>query len=294
MSEERIHYSSSSPAAHPVGRPRPSSPDDPKEHRIREELEQAKRMLRQAQSQLAQAAKMASLGQLLAGLVHELNNPLTFAVNSNRTASKLVEGILTEDEVTAPMRSRLTRLEAQIENMQKGHRRMTELISNLRMFSRFDDGRLSPMDVHESIETALLFLEHKMKGRVEIIRRYTAPGPLVCYAGGLNQVFLNLLSNAVDAIPGRGSVEIETSIDHRTYRIFIRDDGTGIPEAVRTRIFEPLFTTKSPKEGTGLGLAISSDIVRAHRGKIEARSRGVRGTEFCVSIPIDLEATLKC
>lgn len=294
MSEEQIHYGSSSPAPHRVSRPRTTSPGESKERRLREELEQANRMVQQAQSQLAQAGKMASLGQLFAGLIHELNNPLTFTVNCNRTASKLVESMRIEKELTDSMRSRLARIEAQIESMQKGHRRMTELISNLRMFSRFDDGRLSPMDVHESIDTALLFLEHKMKGRIEVSRRYGAAGPLVCYAGGLNQVFLNLLANAVDAIPGQGSVEIETSIDHRTYQIYIRDDGTGIPEAVRSRIFEPLFTTKSAAEGTGLGLAISSDIVRAHRGQIEARSRSGRGTEFCVSIPTDLEATLKC
>lgn len=295
MSEERINYGSSSPAARPAGCPRPSPSSAPvSEHRIKEELEQANRMLRQAQSQLAQAGKMASLGQLLAGLVHELNNPLTFAVNSNRAASKLVETICAEEEMGEPMLSRLTRLEAQLENMHKGHSRMTELIGNLLMFSRFDNGRLSPMDVHQSMETALLFLEHKMKGRIEVIRRYRAAERLVCYAGGLNQVFLNLLSNAVDAIPGEGSVEIETSIDQRMYRIFVRDDGTGIPEGAQAHIFEPLFTTKPPAEGTGLGLAICADIVRAHRGKIEAKSQSGCGTEFCVSIPTDLEATLEC
>jgi two-component system NtrC family sensor kinase len=147
------------------------------------------------------------------------------------------------------------------------------------------------VDIAETIDSVLLLLKHKTDGRIAIERRHTGERGLYCYAGRLNQVFLNLIANAIDA--GGGRIVIATSQTAEDFLISVRDDGSGIPEGIRGKIFDPFFTTKPVGQGTGLGLAISYGIVRDHGGTIEVQSEPGTGTEFVVKIPRDLESRRK-
>jgi two-component system NtrC family sensor kinase len=155
----------------------------------------------------------------------------------------------------------------------------------LRTFSRLDEGTYKTVNIHESIESVLLFLRHKTEGRIEVERHYGSVEDLSCFAGELNQVLMNVIANAIDSIKGHGKITITTSCENEQFRIFVRDTGEGIPEDIRNRIFDPFFTTKPVGDGTGLGLAISYGIVKAHNGSIEFSSQAGVGTEFVVTIP---------
>ena len=255
---------------------------------LAEELERANQELRETQAHLIQSEKMASLGQLVAGIAHEVNNPLTFVLNSVFTVDRHAEKVLEALGDGAPddIRSRLHKMRSRLADMQEGLDRVKDLIVNLRTFSRLDEGEFKTVDVHESIDSVLMFLRHKTEGVIEIVKQYGATDPLDCNAGRLNQVMMNLISNAVDSIEGRGAVTIETRQEGGLFVISIRDTGVGIPESVRPKIFDPFFTTKPVGKGTGLGLAISYGIVRDHKGVIEVKSREGQGSEFIVKIPL--------
>ena len=256
-----------------------------------EELEKANRELRETQTHLIQSEKMASLGQLVAGIAHEVNNPLTFVMNSaftvDRQATKILEEF--EQELPETVLKRLQKMRARLADMQEGLARVKDLVVNLRTFSRLDEGEFKTVDVHEGIDSVLMFLRHKTQGRIEIVKQYGAPNMLDCYAGRLNQVIMNLISNAVDAIEGSGTITIETREADDVFEISVRDTGTGIPENVKQNIFDPFFTTKPVGQGTGLGLAISYGIVRDHKGVIEVTSREGQGSDFKVKIPLHLK-----
>jgi two-component system NtrC family sensor kinase len=183
---------------------------------------------------------------------------------------------------------KLEKAQDRLSDMKEGTERVKNLVLALRTFSRLDEGELKTVDVHESIDAVLRFLTHKMKERIQVEKRYGADGALACYAGQLNQVFMNVLANAVEAIKGEGKITVTTGREAGCFRIAIRDTGAGIPEAIRGRIFEPFFTTKPVGEGTGLGLAISYGIVQAHKGSIEVHSQEGQGTEVVIKIPLDL------
>jgi len=169
--------------------------------------------------------------------------------------------------------------------MREGADRVADLVSKLRTFSRLDEGRIKTIDVHESIESVLLFLRHKMKDRIEVERSYQATGDLTCLAGELNQVLMNVIGNAIDSIEATGMISLATALQDGNFVIAVRDTGKGIPENIREKVFEPFFTTKPLGQGTGLGLAISYGIIQAHRGSIEVSSEVGKGTEFILRIP---------
>jgi two-component system, NtrC family, sensor kinase len=171
-----------------------------------------------------------------------------------------------------------------------GATRVKELVAKLRTFSRLDEGTIKTINIHESIESVLLFLGHKMEDRIEVERQYGEVEMLTCLAGELNQVLMNVIANAIDAIDGPGRITLATGQQNGHFVIRVRDTGKGIPEEIRTRIFEPFFTTKPVGQGTGLGLAISYGIMQAHRGSMEFSSTG-QGTEFTLKIPTTLGAT---
>ena len=258
---------------------------------LADQLEKTNRELRETQAYLIQSEKMASLGQLVAGIAHEVNNPLTFVINNAYTVDQLAEKILTEFDGGLPQIAvqRLNKIRSRMHDMRQGLDRVKDLIVNLRTFSRLDEGEFKTVDVHDSIDSVLMFLRHKTEDRIEIVRDYTAKKPLDCYAGRLNQVVMNLVSNAVDAIEDKGKITISTRETGEMFEISVRDTGCGIPDAVRGKIFDPFFTTKPVGQGTGLGLAISYGIIRDHDGTIEVNSREGAGCEFVVKIPLNLK-----
>jgi two-component system NtrC family sensor kinase len=250
-------------------------------------LEDTNRRLRQTQAHLVQSEKMASLGQLVAGIAHEINNPLAFVINNLFLAE---EGLnrLAAGDLDIP--ALVERLRTQVGNSREGAERVKDLVSKLRTFSRLDEGQFKTVNIHESIDSTLLFLRHKLEDRIEVERSYAAPDMLECYSGELNQVLMNLIANAIDSIEGPGKVTLITRQRNGHLIITVRDTGKGIPEEIRSRVFEPFFTTKPVGHGTGLGLAISYGIVKAHQGSIEFSSEPGKGTEFVLSIPTGIRA----
>jgi two-component system, NtrC family, sensor kinase len=258
---------------------------------INRELEETNRRLKDAQTHLIQAEKMASLGQLVAGIAHEINNPLAFVLNNIFVVEQGLAGLADEasgnsDRTALP---RIEKLRTRVGEIHEGAERVKDLVSKLRTFSRLDEGKFKVVDVHESIESVLLFLRHKMEGRIEVERRFGAVPKLSCFAGELNQVLMNVIANAIDSIEGRGRITLTTAEQNGHFVIRVRDTGNGIPETIRNRIFEPFFTTKPVGRGTGLGLAISYGIIQAHKGSIDFWSKEGEGTEFVVKIPTSLE-----
>ena len=259
--------------------------------RTNHELEESHRRLQAAQSHLVQSEKMASLGQLVAGIAHEINNPLAFVTNNVYTIGRALEQVA---EAAGPLLpadvvGKIDKAMARLDESRQGLDRVEELVTKLRTFSRLDEGEFKTVDIHESIDSVLLFLRHRMKDRIEVVKEYGPNGLLSCYGGQLNQVIMNVAANAVDAIEGEGTITISTAATNGTCRIAIRDTGKGIPEAITGRVFDPFFTTKEVGKGTGLGLSISYGIVEAHRGSLECHSREGEGTEFVISIPTDLK-----
>jgi two-component system NtrC family sensor kinase len=260
-----------------------------------EALEEANHRLKETQMQLVQTEKMASLGQLVAGLAHEINNPLAFVLNNlytiDREAQRLDSGAPPLPEAE---RRRVLKIRARLDDMRLGLEQVRDLVTDLRTFSRLDEGKFKTVDIPESIESVLRFLRHRMSGRIRVEKRYAGRRSLSCYAGQLNQVLLNVVANAIDAIEGPGVITIATAEQEGLFVISVRDTGPGIPESIRQRIFEPFFTTKPVGRGMGLGLAICYSILQAHGGSIEVASPALGGAEFLIKIPLALEARDDC
>jgi two-component system, NtrC family, sensor kinase len=257
-----------------------------------QDLEESNRKLKETQAQLIQNEKMASLGQLVAGIAHEINNPLAFVVNNLFVAESGLDSLAPEIEphLSEPLLRKLRKARDRLGEMSEGLTRVKELVLDLRTFSRLDEGEFKTVDIVEAMDTVLLLLKHKMNSRIQVEKRYGPSRLLHCSAGRINQVLMNLTANAVDAIAGNGRIVITTVQTTEVFTISIRDTGAGIPESIRGRIFDPFFTTKPVGQGTGLGLAISYGIVQDHGGSIEVQSEEGLGTEFIVKIPLDLEA----
>ncbi|MBI5010879.1 MAG: GHKL domain-containing protein [Bacteroidia bacterium] len=278
--------------------------------RQKDELQKTLEDLRQAQTQLVQSEKMASLGQLVAGIAHEINNPVNFIsagveslstnldeikqvldiyhkVTVNNVASKLKE--IEEVKKRIEYQEAIREINKLIESIKNGTIRTTEIVKGLRTFSRLDEDILKTADIHEGIDSTLILLRNKYKNRIEIIKNYGVLPQVECYPGQLNQVFMNILSNAIDAIDDIGNIMISTYNNDKNIRISIKDSGHGIPESLKDKIFDPFFTTKGVGKGTGLGLSISQGIIEKHNGTIEVQSKSGEGTEFIITIPVNQE-----
>lgn len=299
--------------------------NDRLEQRVTErtaDLETALHQLKTTQAQLVQTEKMSSLGGLVAGVAHEINNPMNFISGNLVHAEEYAQGLLKALELfqaqypdlDPALADALEDLEVDflIEDLPKtfrsmrlGAERVQGIVQSLRTFSRIDNSEFQPVNLHEGIDSTLLILQNRLKGRadrlgIEVIKNY-GPLPLVeCYGGHLNQVFMNLLVNAIDAIDERdaqrtitemkqhpSSIEITTAIlSNQTVILRFRDNGPGMPAEVRDRIFEPFFTTKPSGKGTGLGLSISYQIVvEQHGGVLTCQSSANWGTEFYIELP---------
>jgi two-component system, NtrC family, sensor kinase len=255
------------------------------------DLKEANEKLKDTQTQLIHNEKMASLGQLVAGIAHEINNPLAFVMNNLFIVEKGMDslGLDLEPHLGEPALKKLRKVRDRLAEMKEGLGRVKALVLDLRTFSRLDEGECKTVDVVEIIDAVLLLLKHTMSGRILVEKNFVPERQLYCYAGRLHQVLMNLITNAMDAITGEGTITIGTCQTSEHFRISVRDTGAGIAEAIRGKIFDPFFTTKPVGQGTGLGLAISYGIMQDHGGSIEVQSELGVGTEFTVQIPLNLK-----
>jgi two-component system NtrC family sensor kinase len=253
------------------------------------ELEAANSKLIETQAKLVQAAKMASLGELVAGIAHEINNPLAFILAHQATVQRLLGKIGPEAALDAEARGFIAKAQDRATAMGTGLRRIQDLVLNLRRFSRMDEGGFQLVDIFEAIDTILTLLSPKLGDRIVIGRHYEGPPALWCSPALLNQVVMNIVSNAADAIEGPGRIDITATAEGDRYLILIEDSGAGIPADLQERVFEPFFTTKPIGSGTGLGLAIAYTVVQAHKGTITIGRSSLGGASFRISVPLTQE-----
>ena len=273
------------------------------------ELADANRKLIETQGKLVQTAKMASLGELVAGIAHEINNPLAFILAHKDTVARGLDRVMDMEESSTDTGhgargAILRKCRDRVASMNLGLRRIQNLVLNLRKFSRLDEGLFQVIDVPEALETVLALLTQKLGNGIAVHRDYTAPERLYCQAALLNQVIMNIISNAADAIleaaerdnplsdmPAQGRIDIRTELRREgeggtpAYVFTISDTGPGIAPDVQERIFEPFFTTKPVGAGTGLGLAIAYGVVQAHQGTLMVTNREQGGAQFTISVP---------
>ncbi|BAZ51651.1 integral membrane sensor signal transduction histidine kinase [Nostoc sp. NIES-4103] len=290
-------------------------------------LEETLKELKQTQAQLIQSEKISSLGQLVAGIAHEVNNPVTFISGNLSYAYQYVEDLIyllnlyrkqcpnpsveIKQQIEAiDLNYLLEDLPKMISSMKFGTDRIQEIMQSLRNFSRLDGNNKKTVDIHEGIDTTLMILQHRLKAEshrptIQVVKQYGKLPLVECYVGQLNQVFMNLLANAIDALEesnkGKTFAEIETnpnmitictSANEHDVIIKIADNGPGIPEEVRVRLFDAFFTTKAEGKGTGLGLAICHQIITdIHGGSLQCFSTLGKGTEFVIQIPIAIAVT---
>lgn len=290
-----------------------------KEQKAREELSNAIESLKSTQSQLVHSEKMASLGQLTAGIAHEINNPINFissgmvsikmSIESLREIaeeySKLDEGADPQEVIEAVKELKeeheyeeiLEELDELIKDVNYGVSRTIEIVKGLRVFSRLDEEESKTANVNENIDATLTLLRNKTKNRIKISKYYDEKmKDIECYPGQLNQVFMNILNNGIQAIPDErkdGEITIYTEELENDVVIRLKDNGVGIPENIKNRIWEPFFTTKAVGVGTGLGMSITYGIIEKHNGKIELTSEVGKGTEFAITLPKKIKKVKK-
>jgi two-component system NtrC family sensor kinase len=246
--------------------------------------------LQETQAKLVQSAKMASLGQLVAGVAHEINNPLAFVLSHLGTIEQSLRDV--EQRVGAPMlepgRKPWDRAHERLAGMRLGLERMRDLVLKLRTFSRLDEGEVKYVSVRECVDSVVTILTHRLGERITLTLELGEPDRLECMPGLLNQALLNLVANAIDAIADTGEIRIRTGVEDGAYVIRIEDSGCGIPPSQRQRVFEPFFTTKPVGQGTGLGLSITYSIVKNHGGSLELTDAPGGGTAAIMRVPLRL------
>jgi two-component system, NtrC family, sensor kinase len=257
-------------------------------HQANEQLQLAYRELQAAQAQLVQSAKMASLGELVAGVAHEINNPLAFVMSHLDTVRKSLDQFRADvpGEVSADSEQHWNRALMRLSETEVGLGRIRDLVLKLRTFSRLDEGERKLVSIAECIESVLTILQHRTKERIEVVTEVGPPELLDCYPALLNQVLLNLVANSIDAIEDRGTITIRARGVGDTFVITVSDTGAGIPPDVRERALEPFFTTKPVGQGTGLGLSIAYSIMKKHEGSIELGDAPGGGALATIRIPI--------
>ncbi|MBC1224949.1 hybrid sensor histidine kinase/response regulator [Nostoc sp. UCD121] len=287
---------------------------------LEQQVSDRTKALQQAQVQLVQQEKLSTLGELIAGIGHEINNPINFISSNIPPLEEYIAGVtelllLYEQEYPNPTAKITTAIEKLdlnfvledmvkiVNSLQLGSERIQNLSNSLRNFSRSDSDTKILADLHQGLDSTLMILQHRLKPNgerpgIEVIKSYGVLPEVNCYLGQMNQVFMNILANAIDALDeaimqGKLSnlipeIKIVTEIDSEQLVIIrVADNGIGIPERLKQRLFEPLFTTKTVGKGTGLGLSIAYEIVvEKHKGVLDVNSQPGKGTEFIIKIPI--------
>ncbi len=282
--------------------------------------------LKNTQTQLIQTEKMSGLGQLVAGVAHEINNPVSFIYGNLKHAEEYIQNLMeliqlyqnTDANSPTDIEEYIEEIDLEflkadlpklLNSMKEGATRIRDIVRSLQNFSRTDEAGIKPVDVHEGIESTLLILQHRLKAQsnrsgIQITKKYGELPPLECNVNQINQVFMNILANAIDALDcykqqqtsceckaNSGAIQITTEfLESKWVAVRIADNGPGITQTLRDRVFEPFFTTKPVGQGTGLGLSISYQIiVEQHGGKLWCDSIPGGGTEFTIQIPIQKE-----
>lgn len=280
-----------------------------------EELNKALVDLKEAETQLVESEKMASLGQLTAGIAHEINNPINFVTSNikplNRDvrilldAVKEIEAVGLADLTTEEKKKKIQQVKEEIEfdylkeeieqllsGISDGASRTEEIVKGLRIFSRLDEDDLKKADINEGLDSTLVIANNLIGPKIVLEKKYSGLPLVDCYPGKLNQVFLNMFSNAVYAIKKKfgeregGVLTVSTKCDDQYVYISIADNGIGMDESTRKRMFEPFFTTKEVGEGTGLGMSIAYNTIQKHNGLINITSEINKGTEFIIKLPL--------
>ena len=285
--------------------------------RSRDDLQQAYDNLKVAQSRILQQEKMACIGQLAAGVAHEINNPIGFMLSNLNTldkyAKRLIDFHRAQETVLAQLIARGEAEQAVFEELKECRRRLKidavlddigelvaesieggdrvkKIVQNLKSFARPDEDEQKPADINQCLESTLNMVWNELKYKCEVQRDFGELPPLLCNPGQLNQVFTNLLVNAAQAIESKGEIRIVTRQEGESVVVAIEDNGSGIPAEGLPRIFEPFYTTKEVGKGTGLGLSIAYDIIKNHQGDISAESGVGKGTRFTIRLPLNAEA----
>lgn len=264
--------------------------------------------LKLTQDQLVQSEKLASVGQLTAGIAHELNNPVNFISGNVKPLKRdledifqlmgLYEKIIDKNNLTETFKEvdelkenldfqfLTDEIKSLMEGIIEGAHRSSDIVKGLRSFSRLDDDNFKIAELHDGIDSTLILLYNKTKNRINVHKDYGDLPPIECFPSKINQVFMNILTNSIQAIEDKGDIYIETISSGIGVKIIIRDTGVGMTAEVKKHIFEPFFTTKEVGSGTGLGLSISYGIIEQHKGNIDVISEPGKGTEFIISLPI--------
>ncbi|MDH5769461.1 MAG: ATP-binding protein, partial [Nitrospirota bacterium] len=238
-----------------------------------------------------------SLGKLVAGIAHEINTPIG-AVNSMqdtlfRALEKLKNTIETqypkEEKKVSKLKANLKVIDESKKVINSGTERVINVVKRLRSFARLDEAELKTVDIHEGLEDTLTLIHHDIKHNIQVKKTYGNLPPIACYPGRLNQVFLNILVNAKQAIKGKGNIDITTYTKQKKVFIEIKDNGVGIDKEHLKKVFDPGFTTKGVGVGTGLGLSICYQIMQDHQGEILVESEVNKGTTFTVVLPMALD-----
>jgi signal transduction histidine kinase len=252
------------------------------------DLERALDELKATEVQLVQSEKMASLGRLVAGIAHEINNPVSFIATSVEPLKRRLERAA--GEASPAIQKVLGEAQEIVDVMARGAERTATIVKGLRTFSRLHEATRKLADLNDGLDVNLRLLESRWVDRIVVHRDYGDVPEVECDPGQMNQVFMNLLANACDALAGGGNLWIRTRADGARVTIEIRDDGCGMPPDVLQHAFDPFFTPKDVGQGTGLGLSISHGIVAAHGGTLEAESEPGAGTTFRIILPTSSDA----
>ncbi len=269
----------------------------------KQELSQVIESLKKAQTELVHSEKMVAIGTLVAGVAHEINNPTNYTYLSSKVLGndivKFKEEIMylldqADDEVKSFFEKYFTKFTHSINNILDGSNQIKTIVQELRSFSRLDEAEKKEIYISEALETAMRLVKTQYTKQIEFITDFHTEGKLGCYPSQLNQVFINILINACQAIikkqkdlkdETKGVVSINLLDNDKEILIVFHDNGCGMTEEVKTKIFEPFFTTKPIGQGTGLGMSISYGIIERHNGKIEVESEVEKGTIITISLP---------